>query len=70
MGVRMSRKPGGGSTKGVTCKFGDSGERGNGGRYGGKTLGDSGWNPEKTQSRMGETRPWAKFPHKYGKRYS
>ena len=70
MGIRMSRTPGGGSSKGATCKVGDTGERGNGDRYSGKTVGNSGWNPEKMKSRMGTTKPWASSPQRFGKRYT
>lgn len=66
MGVRMSRTPGGGSTKSMKCKHGESGERGNGSRYGGKTLGNSGWNPEKSKTRMGKQVDWPTAPRRYG----
>ena len=63
MGVRMSRTPGGGSTKSDCC-VGKGGDGGMGGMYSGK-KGTKPWNPGMNKSRMGSTKPWASMPNRY-----
>lgn len=68
MGMRMSRSPGGGSSKGIMCKHGESGARGMGANFsGGKNTGKTrAWsNPGMTTSRPGNSKPWAAMPDRY-----